>query len=133
MTEKLTLKKLSGELETLRTRVLELEQELEIKLEHTLEKAVARLDSRIEARKQPQHGTSTDAEQRTRMIEEEAYLIAERRGFQGGDSAQDWAMAEKVVNDRLMQEASPSKPAARTKSPATKKTRSKPKVSSLTK
>ena len=132
MTEKLTLKKLSGELEMMRTRIVELEQELEIKLEHTLEKAVARLDSRIEARKNPEHGTSTGAEQRQRMIEEEAYLIAERRGFQG-DSSQDWAMAEKRVNDRLMQADSPAKTTAREKGPAAKKPRSKPKVSSLTK
>ena len=125
MTEKLTLKKLSGELETLRARVVELEQELEIKLESTLEKAVTRLGDRIESRQTPNHGTSMDAEHRQRMIEEEAYLIAERRGFEGGDSAQDWAMAEKVVNDRLMQTSTPAKPATRTKRPAAKRVRSK--------
>ena len=125
MTEKLTLKKLSGELETLRARVVELEQELEIKLESTLEKAVTRLGARIESRQTLNHGTSMDAEHRQRMIEEEAYLIAERRGFEGGDSAEDWAMAEKVVNDRLMQTSTPAKPAARTKRPATKRVRSK--------
>ena len=131
MTEKLTLKKLSGELETLRARVVELEQELERKLETTLEKAVTRLGARIESRQSPQHGTSTDAEHRQRMIEEEAYLIAERRGFVGGDSAQDWAMAEKTINDRLMQTGTPAKPATRAKRPATKKVRSK--ATSLTK
>jgi len=125
MTEKLTLKKLSDELETLRARVLELETELERKLETTLEKAVTRLGARIESRKLPTYGTSTNAEHRQRMIEQEAYLIAERRGFEGGDSAQDWAMAEKLVNDRLMQADSPAKPAARTKRPATKKPRAK--------
>lgn len=130
MTEKLTLKKLSGEIETLRTRVLELEQELERKLENTLEKAVARLGSRIEARKLPQHGASTDAEQRQRMIEEEAYLIAERRGFEG-DSSEDWAKAEKLVNDRLMQSGTRAKSAARSKTPATKRVRTK--ASSLAK
>ena len=130
MTEKLTLKKLSDELETLRTRVLELEQELERKLESTLEKAVTRLGARIESRQSTQHGVSTDAEQRQRMIEEEAYLIAERRGFVG-DSTQDWAMAEKVVNDRLMQADTPAKSAARTKRPVTKKVRTK--ASSLAK
>jgi hypothetical protein len=124
MTEKLTLKKLSDDIGTLRTRVLELEQELERKLENTLEKAVASLGSRIEARKLPQHGTSTDTEQRQRMIEEEAYLIAERRGFEG-DSSQDWAMAEKLVNDRLMQTGTRAKPAARSKTPATKRVRTK--------
>ncbi|MGB5177487.1 MAG: DUF2934 domain-containing protein [Gammaproteobacteria bacterium] len=125
MTEKLTLKTLSGELETLRARVLELESELERKLETTLEKAVTKLGARIESRKMPTYGTSTDAEHRQRMIEKEAYLIAERRGFQGGDSAEDWAMAEKLVNDRLMQAEAPKKPAAPRKRPATKKAGSK--------
>jgi len=131
MTEKLTLKKLSGELETLRARVVELEQELERKLESTLEKAVTKLGERIESRQMPEHGTSTAAEQRQRMIQEEAYLIAERRGFVGGDSAEDWAMAERVVNDRLLQASAPAKPSTRAKRPAAKKTRSK--AASLTK
>ena len=131
MTEKLTLKKLSGDLETLRAQVVELEQELERKLESTLEKAVTKLGARIESRQLPKHGTSTDAEQRQRMNQEEDYLMAERRGFVGGDSAEDWAMAEKVVNDRLLQASAPAKPATRAKRPAAKKTRSK--AASLTK
>lgn len=131
MTEKLTMKKLSEELETLRARVVELEQDLERKLESTLEKAVSKLGARIESRQLPEHGTSTDAEHRQRMIEQEAYLIAERRGFVGGNSAQDWALAEKLVNDRLMQASTPAKTAARAKRPATKKVRTK--ASRLTK
>ena len=81
MTEKLTLKRLSGELETLRAQVLELEQQLERKLETTLEKAAARLKSRIESTRLPEHGSSIDTEHRQRLIAEEAYLIAEQRGF----------------------------------------------------
>jgi hypothetical protein len=126
MTEKLTLKKLSGELETLRTRVLELEQQLERKLETTLEKAAAMLKSRIESTRLPEHGSSIDTEHRQRLIAEEAYLIAERRGFQGGDTAEDWARAEKQVNHRLMQESSAGKSAIRTKRPAAKKASTRP-------
>ena len=126
MTERLTLKKLSGELETLRARVLELEQQLECKLETTLEKAAAKLKSRIESTRLPEHGSSIDAEHRQRLIAEEAYLIAERRGFQDGDTAEDWARAEKQVNHRLMQESSVGKSAVRTKMSVTKKTSTKP-------
>jgi hypothetical protein len=125
MMEKLTLKKLSGELETLRTRVLELEQQLERKLKTTLDKAVAKLGSRIEPTNSPEHGTSIDTEHRQRLIAEEAYLIAERRGFQGGNPAEDWARAEKQVNHRLMQESSAGKSAIRTKRPAAKKASTK--------
>jgi hypothetical protein len=121
MTEKLTLKKLSGELETLRSQVQEMEQQLERKLESTLEKAAARLKTRIESRGTAEHGTSIDAEQRQQMIAEEAYLIAERRGFQGGNPGQDWIDAEMAVNNRLMQESSIAKPAARRKKPAAKR------------
>ena len=126
MTEKLTLKKLSGELEILRTRMLELEQQLERKLETTLEKAAAKLKSRIESTRLPEHGSSIDAEHRQRLIAEEAYLIAERRGFQGGDTAEDWARAEKLVNHRLMQESIVGKSAVHTKRSVTKKTSTKP-------
>jgi len=125
MTEKLTLKKLSGELETLHARVQELELQLERKLETTLEKAVARLKSRIEANTLPEHGTSVDTGYRQQLIAEEAYLIAERRGFEGGDAAEDWVIAERVVNNRLMEKAAPVKSATRAKRPAAKKTRSK--------
>ena len=125
MMEKLTLKKLSGELETLRTRVLELEQQLERKLKTTLDKAVAKLGTRIEPTNLPEHGTSIDTEHRQQLIAEEAYLIAEQRGFQGGDPAEDWARAEKQVNHRLMQESVVGKPAMRTKRPPTKKASTK--------
>jgi hypothetical protein len=125
MVERLTLKKLSEEIETLRGRVLELEQQLEHKLETTLEMALARFESGIKQRNLPEHGASIDTEHRQRLIEQEAYLIAEQRGFQGGDPAQDWATAEKHVNHRLMQKDTPGKPALRTKSPARKKTTTK--------
>lgn len=107
MAQKLTMKFLSEELEVLRNRVQELEQQLERKLEATLEAAAGRLRSRIEASEPREHGTSIGAEERQRMIAEEAYLIAERRGFQGGDPSRDWAEAEILVNHRLMLQESP--------------------------
>lgn len=38
------------------------------------------------------------AEERWRMIAEAAYLIAEKRGFVGGDPAEDWYAAEAQIN-----------------------------------
>ena len=125
MTERLTLKKLSGELETLRARVLELEQQLNEHRQTTLEMTVAKLGSRIESAQSAAHGASIDTEHRQRLIAEQAYLIAEQRGFQGGDPAQDWAKAEKLVNDRLMQGNTVEKSAIPTKNPAPKKARTK--------
>jgi len=43
----------------------------------------------------------TDAEQRHRMIAVAAYYIAERRGFGGGDTLQDWLLAEIEIDHRL--------------------------------
>ncbi len=41
-------------------------------------------------------------EERQRMIAEAAYLLAERRGFQGGNSVEDWLQAEQEINYRLL-------------------------------
>ena len=40
-------------------------------------------------------------EERYRMVCEAAYFIAERRGFVGGDSAQDWVLAERQIDAML--------------------------------
>jgi hypothetical protein len=111
MAERLTLKKLSDELEQLRTQM----QELEARLEHSFE---TRLEGALAAARSATHPTSTsvpragiDTEQRQRLIADEAYLIAERRGFQGGDPSQDWAEAERLVDYRLMQSSEPGPPA----------------------
>ena len=40
-------------------------------------------------------------EQRLHYVEVAAYYIAERRGFDGGDPAEDWAAAEAEI-DRLL-------------------------------
>lgn len=44
--------------------------------------------------------TEISPEQRYKMIEEAAYFIAERHGF-NGDSAYFWSLAEAEVNSRL--------------------------------
>lgn len=103
MAEKLTMKILAGELETLRARVRELEVQLEQKLETTLEKAVSRLKSRAETRQGQTAGAGVGAGERQRLIAEAAYLKAERRGFAGGDPEQDWNEAEAEVDQLLLQ------------------------------
>ena len=60
------------------------------------------------------------AEERYKMIEEAAYYIAERNGFQG-DSNEYWAQAEKEVNALLKKKTkAPAKKTAAKKAPAKK-------------
>lgn len=47
---------------------------------------------------------SLSPDERRRLISERAYLRAERRGFQGGDTVADWLAAEAEV-DRLAESA----------------------------
>ena len=110
MTEKLTLKKLSGELEQLRTQMQELEARLERHFEARLESALAAAKPGAQPAKTSIPQAGIDTEQRQRLITDEAYLIAERRGFQGGDPAQDWAEAERLVDYRLMHPSEPGQP-----------------------
>ena len=42
-------------------------------------------------------------DQRRQMIAEAAYFRAERRGFSGGDSVEDWLEAEAEVEERVRQ------------------------------
>jgi hypothetical protein len=49
-------------------------------------------------------GTTTrtiTVERRHSMIQEAAYLRAEKRGFQGGDPRQDWIEAEREIDTML--------------------------------
>jgi len=123
MAEKLTMKKLSEELEQLRSQM----QELEVRLERSFE---TRLASVLAAAKSAPQPTSKavppaggiDTEQRQRMITQEAYLIAERRGFQEGDPSQDWIEAERLVDFRLMQSNEPKRPATSQSKPRKKTT-----------
>ena len=108
MAQKLTMKFLAGELDTVRERLQEMELDFERKLEKTLEKATEKLKSRLETmQERPARNsaltTGIDAEARQRLIAETAYLIAERRGFENGNPQQDWIDAEKEVDHMLLQ------------------------------
>ena len=46
------------------------------------------------------HETTT-TDQRQSMIQTAAYLRAEKRGFQGGDSVRDWVDAEREIDTML--------------------------------
>ena len=46
--------------------------------------------------------------QRQQMIETTAYLIAEKRGFSGGNSNEDWLSAEKQIDAYLNSETGSS-------------------------
>jgi hypothetical protein len=94
MAEKLTVKALSGELETLRKRLREYEAGFERKLESAMEKATEKLKARIQASQGPAirvqgHGGAVDVDARRRLIAECAYLSAERRGFTCGSPEQE--------------------------------------------
>ena len=109
MAEKLTMKVLSEELETLRKRLHKLETRFERKLEDALEKASDVLKARVEraealpALRIQGHGGAVDVHARRRLIEHCAYLRAERRGFVGGDPVEDWLEAEMEIDQLLLQ------------------------------
>jgi hypothetical protein len=104
MAEKLTMKLLAEELDTLRKQVSKLETRFERKLESALEKATEKLKSRLDSSEgRGQHGRAVDVDARRRLIAECAYLRAERRGFVGGDPAQDWLEAETEIDQLLLQ------------------------------
>ena len=49
----------------------------------------------------PAPGLAPTPEERWKMISDAAYYIAEKRGFLGGDPAQDWCEAERQIEERL--------------------------------
>lgn len=109
MAEKLSVKALTAELETLRTRVQDLELDFERKLEQALENAAGKLKSRIEdAERQTAaerlRDTLFDPAQRRAMIAEAAYARAERRGFRDGSPEHDWLQAEIEIDRLFLQE-----------------------------
>ena len=110
MSEKLTMKKLSKELELLRTQMHEMEAQLRQHFDAELKSALAAVKSAPGPTGKSAAQTSIDSKQRQQLITTEAYLIAERRDFQGGDPSQDWAEAEKLVDHRLMQSGNSGQP-----------------------
>lgn len=123
MAEKLTMKALAAELEGLRARVRDMEHEFEQKLEHALEKAADKMKTRLENSQHSDRslgGRSVDAETRIRLIERAAYLRAEKRGFIGGNSEQDWIEAEQEIDHLLLADV-PEKTASKKSSPSSGK------------
>jgi hypothetical protein len=55
----------------------------------------------VERSKSTEPKGPVSGEERSRLIAEAAYYIAEKRHFQGGDPAQDWIQAEQDVDSRL--------------------------------
>jgi hypothetical protein len=47
--------------------------------------------------------TSIDPELRRQMVADEAYFLAEKRGFEPGHDVDDWLAAEAIVDSRLEQ------------------------------
>jgi hypothetical protein len=124
MAERLTLKKLSDELEQLRAQLRELETQLEQRFTSRLESALAAAAPANKSTSTSVPSTGINAAERLRMITHEAYLIAERRGFEGGDPSQDWIEAEKLVDYRLMQQDDPGQTASDAAKPRKKPVRS---------
>jgi len=65
----------------------------------TTTKAATKTTATSRKKKQPSIITS---EERHQMIAEAAYLIAEKRGFQGGTPEQDWLEAAAKIDSRIM-------------------------------
>ena len=104
MTEKLTMKSLSIELEALSKKVSQLERQQDRKIEAAVKKTLDdAVKEAVAERVKERHGAGVDAAERQRLIAEAAYLMAERRGFEQGDPAQDWINAEEEVNRLLLQ------------------------------
>jgi len=102
MTEKLTVEKMSVEMDILWSRIKELELTLSRKLEDTLKNTSRKLKRQLA----DDRDTGTDSmvisnQIRRELIELTAYHKAERRGFEGSDPEQDWVEAEQEV-DRLL-------------------------------
>lgn len=104
MTERLTMKSLSVELEALQKKVSQLERQLNRKIESAVKKTLDDVIEKVASeRGTDRHGAGLDTAERQRLIAEAAYLMAERRGFEAGDPAQDWINAEAEVNRMLLQ------------------------------
>lgn len=115
MAEKLTLKalstdlkSLSAELEAVRKKLAQMERQMNRKIDTAVSKALQEALRDAQAlRGEERHGKGIDAAERQRLIAEAAYLMAESRGFDHGDPAQDWLNAEAEINRRLLQGDSP--------------------------
>jgi hypothetical protein len=103
MADKLTMKSLSVELNELRKQVSQLERQMNRRIDAAVKKMVDEAVEKVASQRGKEgHGAGVDAAERQRLIAEAAYLMAERRGFEAGDPAQDWINAEEEVNRKLL-------------------------------
>lgn len=65
-------------------------------------KNVPQLSSANNPRPQTKQKGSINAKQRHEMISEAAYLLAEKRGFHGDSSMDDWLQAEADIDAKYM-------------------------------
>ena len=64
----------------------------------------AKLNSNLRTTEKASRATTASRKSRESMIAEAAYYRAEQRGFQGGNTIEDWLAAEKEVDEKLTKE-----------------------------
>jgi hypothetical protein len=101
MAEKLTIEKMSVEMDILWGRIKELELTLSRKLENTLKSTTRKLKRQLSADNEGLGSMVISNKIRHELIQLTAYHKAESRGFISGDPKQDWLEAEQEV-DRLL-------------------------------
>ena len=101
MAEKMTIEKMSAEMDILWKRIKELELTLSRKLEDALKGTTRKLKRQLTTDHDGLGSMVISKKIRRDLIELTAYHKAERRGFTGGDPEQDWLEAEQEV-DRLL-------------------------------
>jgi hypothetical protein len=101
MAERMTIEKMSVEMDILWSRIKELELGLSRKLENTLKSTTRKLKRHLSADDEGLGSMVISNKIRNELIQLTAYHKAENRGFSGGDPKQDWLEAEQEV-DRLL-------------------------------
>jgi len=101
MAEKMTIEKMSVEMDILWGRIKELELSLSQKLENTLKNTTRKLKRYSATEDAGLGGMVISNKIRHELIQLTAYHKAESRGFSDGDPEQDWLEAEEEV-DRLL-------------------------------
>ncbi len=101
MADKMTIEKMSVEMDILWGRIKELELTLSRKLENTLKSTTRKLKRRLSADDEGLGSMVISNKIRHELIQLTAYHKAESHGFISGDPEQDWLEAEQEV-DRLL-------------------------------
>ena len=102
MAEKMTIEKMSVEMDILWGGIKELELSLSQKLENTLKNTTRKLKRQQDTEDAGLGSMVISNKIRRELIQLTAYHKAESRGFTGGDPEQDWLEAEKEVDQLLL-------------------------------